>query len=90
MDTEQEQNRDQYKDQMESQVPYRNVHTDPRQKQGPGRIVSYCASPVPCTGAGRIHVQCGCTIRHMEPTVCTCVSEISTLNMVGKPLVVTG
>ena len=41
--------RDWYRDQMESLVSCRNVHTDLRQVQGPGPIVSYCTSPVPCT-----------------------------------------
>ena len=26
----------------------RNIHTVPRQGEGPGPIVSYCVSPIPC------------------------------------------
>ena len=48
--------RDWYRDQMESLVPCRNVPTGLRQGQGPDPIVSYCASPVLCTGP--IPVQC--------------------------------
>ena len=29
-------------------ISYRNVHTGLRQGQGPGPIVSYCASPMQC------------------------------------------
>ena len=36
----------------------RNVHTASRQGQGPGPIVSYCATPVPCTGLDPCPVQC--------------------------------
>ena len=36
----------------------RNVHTGPRQRQGQGRIVSYCACPIPCTGPVLGPVQC--------------------------------
>ena len=43
--------RDRYRDQVESIVLCRNVHTDSRQIPGPGPIVSYCAGPVPCTGS---------------------------------------
>ena len=35
---------------MESIVPCRNAHTGLRQEQGPGSIVSYCTSPILCTG----------------------------------------
>ena len=45
--TAREQDWDWYKDQMESTVPYTNVHTGPRQGQGPGPTVSYCASRIP-------------------------------------------
>ena len=34
---------------MDSNISYRNVHTSPRQRKGPGPIVSYCASSIPCT-----------------------------------------
>ena len=39
-----------------------NVHTGLRQGQIPGSIVSYCASPVLCTGPGPVPVQCEYTI----------------------------
>ena len=48
--TVRERDRDRYRDQMESIVLCRNVHTGSRQIPGPGPIVSYCAGPVPCTG----------------------------------------
>ena len=35
-----------------------NVHTVPGQGQGPGPIVTYCASPIPCTGPSLVCVQC--------------------------------
>ena len=35
----------------------RNVYIGLRQRQGPGHIVSYCGSPVPCTGCDPIPVQ---------------------------------
>ena len=47
-----------YRDQMETIVPCRTVHTGLRQGQVPGPIVSYCASSVPCPGPGPILVQC--------------------------------
>ena len=37
---------------------WRNVHTGLRQGQGPGCIVSFCASSVPCTGPVSGPVQC--------------------------------
>ena len=38
-----------------SNILCRHVHTGPRQGQGP--IVSYCASPIPCTAP--VPVPCG-------------------------------
>ena len=37
---------------MGSNILCRNVHTGPRQGQGPEPIVSCCASPVPCSAPG--------------------------------------
>ena len=44
--------------QMESVVQCRNFHTDLKQGQVTGPIVSYRASPIPCTGPGPAPVQC--------------------------------
>ena len=87
MNTEQKQNRDRYRDQMESMVPSTNVHTGLR--QGPGLNISCCASPFSCTGDVIIPIQCECKACGFQP-VSLYVSEISTLNMVEKLLVVTG
>ena len=57
--TARERNWDRYRDQMESTLLYGNVHTSLRQETGPEPIVSYCASPVPCTGPSPFPVQCG-------------------------------
>ena len=54
----QEWDRDWYRDQMESIVSHRNVHTDLRQRQGPGLIVSYCSRLTPCTSARPFPLQC--------------------------------
>ena len=34
------------------------VHTTLRLGSGPEPTVSYCASPIHCTGPGLVHVQC--------------------------------
>ena len=36
----------------------RNFQTHSRQRQGPGPIVSYGASPIPCTVRGRSPLRC--------------------------------
>ena len=35
----------------------RSVHTALRHGQGPGPIISYCATPIPCTGPDPCPVQ---------------------------------
>ena len=54
-----EHDQDWYRDQTQSTLPRRNVHTGPRQGQrsGSGPIVSYFDSPVSFTGAGPFPVQ---------------------------------
>ena len=41
-----------------SNILCRNINTSLRQEQGPGPIVSYCASSIPCTASGPGGMQC--------------------------------
>ena len=58
---------------MKSTVPCGNVHTGPRQGQGPGPIVSYCPSPIFISGVGPVSVQRG---KAMAPLDAVWTTEI--------------
>ena len=43
---------------MDSNILYRNIHTDPRQGQEPRSIVPHCTGPVQCSCLGPIPEEC--------------------------------
>ena len=57
---------------MESIAPYGNVQTGPRQGQGPGPDVFYCASPIPCICSSLVLMQCDYTITKLSFTMLCC------------------